>query len=530
VNQRARWIEQAASNTILMLAVALLVLPVVGVILPLFSLSDLSRNPPGLIPIGSRQLILLARSVFFSGAVAAAAVAIGAKLAWILGRSRMGNHVLALFLPPLVVVPPAIHGINWTSTILAVGEWLYRHGWMSARPQGWIAAGLVEVIAYLPIAVALAWAGYSLLDVRLLEAGRVFRPDSIVERKIARRLSMPVLSAGAGVLFLLSLSDYSIPSVFSVSVYALEIFSTYSTGIHPAAAVFTAAPLVGVILFTLIAGIRVGRKAHAIAFSRRAVPASPGEGFQGPATTTFVAAAILVIHFCLPLIAMAVSVRSWRFMASVVMGARSEFAVSLQVAATVSALSLLFGFAVGRALSHGGRAAFALWIVTCLAFALPAPLIGIGIVQMGGRLGWWAEDLLPIWAGLTRFLPIAALVSYALLRRIDEGLLEAARVFARSRCSALLQVALPLVLPGLAVSAAACFSFTMGELASTILVAAPGRATLMMRLYNLLHYGASREAAALCLLLALPALLAGALLTLLLYRRAARPRKELYNA
>jgi iron(III) transport system permease protein len=58
----------------------------------------------------------------------------------------------------------------------------------------------------------------------------------------------------------------------------------------------------------------------------------------------------------------------------------------------------------------------------------------------------------------------------------------------------------------------------MGELGATLLVAPPGKATLIMRLYNLLHYGASRDVASLCLLLSLSALAASGVMTVILNR------------
>jgi iron(III) transport system permease protein len=176
-------------------------------------------------------------------------------------------------------------------------------------------------------------------------------------------------------------------------------------------------------------------------------------------------------------------------------------------------------------LDGGGPVAGSLLVLIALAFALPAPLMGIGILQMSGLAGG-LEDGLALWANTARFLPIGMLVSYALRRHAAHGLIEAGQVFAGSRLHALTRVTLPLMLPGLIVLAAICFSFSIGELGATLLVAAPGRATLMMRLYNLLHYGASREVAALCLLLTVPALVAGVLLTAALRYQATRTEGE----
>jgi iron(III) transport system permease protein len=61
----------------------------------------------------------------------------------------------------------------------------------------------------------------------------------------------------------------------------------------------------------------------------------------------------------------------------------------------------------------------------------------------------------------------------------------------------------------------------MGELGATLMVIPPGKATLTMRIYNYLHYGASDTVAGLCLVLALGVLLAGVLagLVILMWSR-----------
>ncbi|TAN43564.1 MAG: iron ABC transporter permease [Nitrospirae bacterium] len=503
---------------LLLLASAIIAFPMIGLVLPLLSIHWVTDTDTARIfYVSSRQLALLARSVLFSALVAAVTAVIGAVLAVILIRSKSGKRMLAIILPPLIVVPPAIHGIYWTATIMTAGQWLSRHGLIAAQPGGWLTAGLAEVLSFLPVAIAVAWAGFAMLDPRLLEAGIIYRPEPAVLAGIAVRLAMPVLLSGAGVIFLLSLSDYAVPSLFSVNVYALEIFSTYSTGIHPAAAVLTAAPLIAIIAATLTAVLRTGLRVQAMAMSRNPSSASMGSGMQ----INRAAAIVLLLYFISPLAVMTATAGSFGSLAIAASGARSEIGVTIAVALSAAALCVLLGLAVGRALDKKGPVSTILWILACLAFALPAPLIGIGILQLGG-FGSWFEEFLPVWATTARFLPIAAFISFAMHRRAENGLIEAGRVFAHSRLHGLLRVTLPLMLPGLVISGATCFAFSMGELGATLLVAAPGHATLMMRLYNLLHYGASRDVAALCLLLALPALASGLLLTVILNQRAAK--------
>ena len=58
-----------------------------------------------------------------------------------------------------------------------------------------------------------------------------------------------------------------------------------------------------------------------------------------------------------------------------------------------------------------------------------------------------------------------------------------------------------MLMPGILAAAGIAFALTTGELGATLLVAPPGKATLTMRIYNFLHYGASDAVAGLCLMM-----------------------------
>ena len=123
---------------------------------------------------------------------------------------------------------------------------------------------------------------------------------------------------------------------------------------------------------------------------------------------------------------------------------------------------------------------------------------------------------MPLLAGLARFAPIAGILLVTQLRRIDPSLIEAARMLETSALRTWLWIQLPILAPGLLAAAAVLFVLTLGELGATLLVAPPGHATLTMRLYNFLHYGASDTVAGLCLVLMAAVLFFGFLVLLVL--------------
>jgi iron(III) transport system permease protein len=71
--------------------------------------------------------------------------------------------------------------------------------------------------------------------------------------------------------------------------------------------------------------------------------------------------------------------------------------------------------------------------------------------------------------------------------------------------------------PGLLVAAGILAALTLAELGATLVVAPPGHATLTMRIYNYLHYGAAGDVAGLCLMITILSLIAGACTIAALY-------------
>ena len=72
------------------------------------------------------------------------------------------------------------------------------------------------------------------------------------------------------------------------------------------------------------------------------------------------------------------------------------------------------------------------------------------------------------------------------------------------------------------------FILAAGELGATLIVAPPGRATLTMKIYTYLHYGASEAVAGLCLSVAAVALLGG-LVGVLMVGRWRLPRAKRFR-
>ena len=455
----------------------------------------------------------------------AAAVAITGMLTGILAASRLWslNEKPFLYMRWLVLlfaaVPPYIHALAWSTVIALLGNVLQPLGITLPPLGGWVGSWLVQMMAFMPLSVGLALLGLETVDPYLIEAGRIQRSDTEVFTGIALPLAAPAILAGSGFVFIFSLMDFSIPSLFGKNVYALEIFAEHSATGRPATAFLTAVPLL------VLAAVVVYLSQAPLREASQRPPwglrpwIRPPQWSRALVALQYLALATVALQIIVPFIGLTAAMGSWSVLIDSVLLARREIVFSLGVAFVTALLVLPLAYPVAERLIRPGRSRRGWWLMTTMPLAVPAPLVGIGLIVAWNRPIFgdiYGSSAMPVLATLARFAPLATLLLLAQLRRYDTLLLDAARIFQRRDLDTWLKIRLPMLAPGLLAAYCLCFALTLGELGATLIVAPPGKATVTMRLYNLLHYGATDLVAGLCLIMVLVTAAAGFLIIFLL--------------
>jgi len=490
-----------------------------------------------IVPTG-RRLTLWLRSIGLASGVAAGGMGLGFLMALWLQRRRdthwAGWRYLFALLAPL---PPMTHAMAWSWLLAQINIILQRAGLqgvgLSALPAtGWLVAGWVQIVWLAPLATGFSLIALDSVPHDLTEAAHLLQPDTRALTKIILPLAAPLLLAGGGLLFLLSLVDYSIPSIFQVNVFALDIFADFSVHGQPGRALLVAIPLLAATAAAIIFSQGRLRSAALDPPRRRPGPARADAWPSWLRTLVSGAQVAMLLAVTVPAVSLVTQIGSWERLYTTVSAGAGEIGYSFQVALLASLLSLPLATAAaqgalqdkwmsvssdrrtpGRLGAWTGRA---WWLAITIPMALPGPLIGIGLIGLWNHptiaaLSIYGSRFMPVLAALARYTPLGALVMIATLRRLNPDLIDAARLLQGSRVRRWLLIRLPLLAPGLLAAAAVVFCLTLGELSATLLVAAPGSPTLTMRIYNYLHYGASGTVAGLTLVLTVLVLVLGAL-------------------
>ena len=195
---------------------------------------------------------------------------------------------------------------------------------------------------------------------------------------------------------------------------------------------------------------------------------------------------------------------------------------SLWVAGVASAVACLWGWALASwALRAGGWAVPALNALLWLMMLWPSALTGIALAGWGSP-DWVGAATPLVLAHALRVLPFAAWILLALRDAQPRGPAEQLRLLGTNSWATLRHVHVPAAWPGLAAAFLLCAGLSLAELTATVLTVPPGMETVILRLYNLLHYGDQRGVMMLALVQGLSVSLAVGLAMVLWGRRGAR--------
>ena len=178
-------------------------------------------------------------------------------------------------------------------------------------------------------------------------------------------------------------------------------------------------------------------------------------------------------------------------------------------------------------------------VLMAVAWAMPGPLIGLGLKMVIERLlqisdsRWLAEALyhgpspLPlVWVDVIRFFPCAVAILWPVVRLLPAELSDAARVDGATSGQELRRVVWPLTSTAFGQAALAVAVLSLGELSAGKLVATPGMPGYATEIFTQMHYGVTNELAARCVLLLILVAMGGAAVQILT-RWPGNPKSEI---
>ena len=393
-------------------------------------------------------------------------------------------------------VPSYIHALCYMSFIRIMGKLF--PGLLSLSVSGITPCIIVECFCFLPFACAAALTGMDTMEKSEIKAALLFAKADKVFFKIILPKLLPYVTAMGAVIFVLSITDYTIPSLFQVNVYAMEIFSDYSASGQSTHSLYlslppiTTASAVIILFFAPLGRISQPMK------SREGISIRYSKGLN---TAGKIAVLILILQIILPLLSLVSYVGA--FFKDFVPAFKELFNSMITGAVTVLIIiPLSFGLALLLSKTAGVKKLL-LMLVAILPLSVPGALTGIAVLKFFSDTFLYVlrdSVFFPAFGMAVRYMPYALLIQYGCYIRMDRERIDAAYLLQKRKGEAFFKVKLAMMAPGIMITSAAVFLLSLGDVGTILMLMSAGREPLSVKIYNYLHYGQSEAVAVFCLM------------------------------
>ena len=406
----------------------------------------------------------------------------------------------ALFLILLILVPPFIHVQSWIYFVDKINAFLAMLFGSSQNFSGIFALILTLAFSYLPITAGLALLALQSVPPEIADLCLLERGSAKVFFKVYFPLTVPALLIGGLLIFLLNVNDYSIPSVFGVNVFALELFSRFSAGGNIYAVFIYSIPLLLICIATMIG---LGKFLSRSEFSFSAFSAV--NPFKKDKVLNSIGAVGLVImgfFVLVPVLNLLYETLVAKNILLVLFESLKQFSFSI-FTSSVTALvcvvpAVMFAYLVYKLKP---KMRVVLLVLTALPFLIPSAIGGLAMIEMYNTpfLRFiYQSPLITAIALVSKYTFIEAIVLSVAVLRVDKALLDNLQVhyggvWGTFKC--LVALFWRECIAGVLI----VFALSICEFGMTLLVSPPGYQTITIKIYNYLHYGASDIVATLCL-------------------------------
>lgn len=460
------------------------------------------------VPGAGRRLGLASNTFLLAALAGLGCMAVGLAAAAWLHNGPLRRKRARWFFLLLAPVPYYVYALTWMYLIRALGR--IDRSIMRSLASGLLPCVFVNILSFLPLTTGVILSAMEHHDQKAEEMGSIYADgDRVFFRIVLPDIAPAVLAAGA-MAFILSATDFSVPSLFQYQTYTLEIFSEYNRTGNLGQTGLLALPMILPVLGLLALADR--------GLGTIPVRKSPldGEGLElamGLRLAGGLAVALCVMQVLVPAAIFLLQVTDFEGLWESLRLCWEELAVSMGIAALSAGTSVLLA---GPAAVCLGQKKWYWRLPALLPIAVPSSLIGMGMLKAvnGSPIHGISQTLyFPALGCAVKYMPFAFLLFCARHRRIHREELEAGQIHMPSPWQYFRKILLPLYRPAIWGSGAVVFLLTVGEEGIPLVLMPPGYETLAVKVYNYLHYGASELVSGFCLLTVL--LTAGIFLLLL---------------
>lgn len=447
-----------------------------------------------------KTLQLLLSSVTLAGIIAITTTIIGGVFAFFLTKTDLPfrNIFKLAFLIPLFLAP-YILAVSWVDFFVLLG---------SGRSFIYSRAGVIFVLSiiFTPLSMLIISSGLSNINSRMEEAGLMITSYSKTAIKIILPLIKPSIITSFILVFVLAISEFSVPAFLAVNVFVTEIFTQFSAFYQYDIAIANA-----MVLITLCISLLMLEKFYladapflTITPKSQQVRIIPLKKAKFP---------LLVIHILHLLLSVIIPVAMLVFQAFQTGWATLEEAGRLLLPTILDSifyatggafLLVLFGFIFAWMAER--EQLKALNSILLITFGVPSTVLGIGLIKFFNiplLTGIYSSFWIVIIGYLGRFIFVAEKLIANALKQVPRSFEESAQLTGAGFLQQMRKIVLPLTFPGVFGAFLIGFLFCLNELGTTIMVYPPGTSLMPIKIFTIMANAPQRLTSAMSLIVLL---------------------------
>ena len=461
-----------------------MVLPVVyTLITALFTDNSFVNN---LETLKSDTFLLLAKSAGLAFIIAVLSTFFGTILGFILYKMKVrfkGFFKIALLIP--LFISPYILAVAWKDLFyLVFGD----TGFITSN----LGVILVLTTIFTPLSMLVIGNAFSNINAQLEEAGFVITGKKSVIFKITIPLIKHALISSFILIFIFSISEFSVPAFFGVKVLTTEIFTQFSAFYNHSLAILQSALLIFISIILLFSEGKYIADASFLSVGSKGMNNQVYDIKKWNQIGLFFLVIWFAVTVVLPFVVL--FIQSFKEGTSKFVQAFElllpTFGSSVGLAFLGAMIIVFVGFtAAFYSVRQRGKKEKSFDWLLLIIFAIPSTIFGISLIKFYNQpmldliySSYW----IIIIAYVGKFSFISSKLIGNAIRQIPKSLEEAAIIQGISPFKRLITIWIPLVMPSLFISFMISFIFSLGELGTTIMIYPPGTEIMPIKVFTIM--------------------------------------------
>ncbi len=435
----------------------------------------------------SKTFILLFKSIIIAFTIALLSTFFGAVIGFILYKTNLrlrGFFKMSLLIP--LFVSPYILAVAWKDLFFALTG-------NTAYISSYAGVIIVLTLVFTPLAMLITGSALSNIDRQLEESGLMITGFRKVVFRITVPIVKPALMTSFVLIFIFSISEFSVPAFFGVRVFTTEIFTQFSAFYNHSLAILQSSVLIIICILLLFSEKRYIADAPFLSIGSKGTGRKLFDMGKKNIPGLIFLWFWFFISVALPFIIL--MVQSFKEGTKSFVDAFElllpTFGNSISLAIGGALIIVFIGFTAayrsGRQQGSGKTGSLDWFLL--IIFAIPSTILGISLIKFYNHpvLQWIYSGYAIILIGYAgKFSFISAKLIENAIGKIPASLDEAAQIEGISKPVRILKILLPLITPALFAAFVISFIFSLGELGTTIMVYPPGTEIMPVKVYTIM--------------------------------------------